>query len=143
MAAAVAAVAVVASSLVVGVGAYEPPQPFGGGRPPRGMQGGVADVGAEALVDEFGTLLAPAANGEWVGDADTYAAAVRRAVLDFNATSAAESGNYDPFYPACPIYDAANSMGVGNACRFMRFMKDREYCVCMCLSPIHTKTNDR
>lgn len=121
----VLAVAVVAASRLTLISGYEAPQPFG--RPAgRALQGGVADVSAGGLVDEFGTLLPPSP-GEWIGDADTYAAALRRAMLNFNASSATavETGNYDPFYPACPIYEAANSMGTSNACRFMRFMKDR------------------
>lgn len=112
--------AVVAASRLALVSGYEAPQPFGRA---RSLQGGLADVSAGGLVDEFGTLMPPR---EWIGDADTYAAALRRAMLDFNASTAAavETGNYDPFYPACPIYEAANSLGTSNACRFMRFMKD-------------------
>ncbi len=89
---------------------------------------------AAALIDGFGTLIP--SPSDIMGNADTYAAAVRHATLNFNASSPGKGDNFEPFYPACPIYDAANTAGgTANACRFMRFMKDRacsRACVLAC-----------
>lgn len=60
-------------------------------------------LATEVLVDAtpileggFATLFPSA--GEAMGDAGTYAAAVRSAMLNFNASNPGKD-NYDPFYP--------------------------------------------
>lgn len=61
-------------------------------------------MAAEAVIDAAATVegkgfgaLFPSA-GEAMGDAGTYAAAVRSAMLNFNASNHGKD-NYDPFYP--------------------------------------------
>ncbi|KAM3568427.1 hypothetical protein VYU27_009450 [Nannochloropsis oceanica] len=82
---------------------------------------------AAALVEGAFSTLVLSPEDPWIGDKDTYMAALRAAILNFNASSAASTNNdnHDPFYPACPLYDAANARGSRSGCSFLRLMKVR------------------
>lgn len=57
-----------------------------------------------------------------------------------NSNSRNINDNYEPFFPACPIFDAANSAGSKNGCRLLRFFR-RCKCICTPYLPPHPPTH--
>lgn len=61
---------------------------------------------------------------EWQAEVRAMAAAVRKAVADYNESNSRNvNDNYDPFWPACPIFDAANTLSEASGCRMLKFFR--------------------
>ncbi|KAM3568426.1 hypothetical protein VYU27_009449 [Nannochloropsis oceanica] len=97
----------------------------------EGMEEVVHPSGSRTLLPGRGSLREEGREGglgsrviEWEEEVAAVSASFKKAMDGFNASTAKETtGNYDPFWPACPIFDAANELGSKAGCGVLSFFR--------------------